>query len=88
MSWRELEGRDYVLYRKGWNPDEESLLKALKTTGWASEQRAYYAAVESVSWEFVLLAPDDDGDMIIVLDSTEPGSFTALLAVFDPDAFK
>lgn len=84
MSWQELDSDDrYVLYRKGWNPDEESLLKSLKTTGWAVQASSYRTAVAAVSWEFVVLAPDEDGSLAVVASQDDEGSFLATLAVLD-----
>lgn len=89
MTWRELDSDDrYVLYRKGWNPDEESLLKSLRTTGWATQSSSYRTAVASVSWEFVVLAPDEDGSLAVVASQDEEGAFLATLAVLDESALE
>ena len=88
MTWRELDSDDrFVLYRKGWNPDEETLLKSLRTTGWSTAASNYFKAIGEVDWEFVVLAEDEDGRLAVVASAGEEDGFLATLAVFDAELF-
>lgn len=88
MTWSELDTDDrLVLYRRGWNPDEETLLKSLRTTGWSTAVSDYFKAIGEVDWEFVVLAEDEDGRLAVVASAEESDGFLATLAVFDPSSF-
>jgi hypothetical protein len=65
----------HVLAIDKWTGDAESLLTALKETGWFSDARSMYDAAENAVFQHVWLGTDDDGETAVCYeDGYTPGN--------------